>query len=163
QSQLYNCLVTVLAAPPSGEVAGGRRQAPEDGLLTPAARRPTPGARAGVRDDHGRGRVQVVEDNAVNQRVAVRMLQSSGYRVGARHVVACLARWSAQAEPGPPEEAVDARTLAALRDLQGEGQPDILAELIPIYLRETPLRLAALHEALARADAGALRREAHSL
>src|SRR5205085_11049688 len=55
------------------------------------------------------------------------------------------------------------REQAALRDLQGEGQPDILAELISIYLRETPPRLAALHEALARADAGALRREAHSL
>jgi two-component system, sensor histidine kinase and response regulator len=79
------------------------------------------------------------------------------------HLEAILNRWRAQAEPGPPEEAVDARTLAALRDLQGEGQPDILAGLSAVYLRETPPRLAALHEAVAHADAGALRRAAHSL
>jgi CheY-like chemotaxis protein len=190
--------------------------------------------------------VLVVEDNAVNQRVAVRMLEKQGYRADAAangreavdmlaqipydlvlmdcqmpemdgyaataairrreweqgaptrrtpiiamtanalegdaerclaagmddylakpltvpHLTAVLARWGVQAEPGPPEEAVDASALAALQDLQGEGQPDLLAELSAIYLRETPLRLAALHEALARADAEALRRAAHSL
>jgi len=62
-----------------------------------------------------------------------------------------------------PQEAVDARTLAALRDLQGEGQPDILAELIAVYLHDTPPRLAALHETLVHADAAALQREAHDL
>ena len=79
------------------------------------------------------------------------------------HLEAVLTRWRAQAEPGPPEEAVDASTLAALRDLQGEGQPDLLAELIAVYLRDTPPRLAALHEAVARTDAEALRREAHGV
>jgi HPt (histidine-containing phosphotransfer) domain-containing protein len=74
-----------------------------------------------------------------------------------------LARWSPQTGPGPPEQAVDAGTLAALRDLQGEGRHDILAEVIAVYLRDTPLRLAALHEAVARADAGALRGAAHYL
>ena len=74
-----------------------------------------------------------------------------------------MARWSPQTGPGPPEQAVDASTLAALRDLQGEGPPDILAELIAVYLRDTPPRLAALHEAVAHADAEALRRAAHSL
>jgi len=83
--------------------------------------------------------------------------------VTAPQLTAVLTRWSAQTEPGPPEEAVDARTLAALRDLQGEGQPDLLAELSAVYLRDTPPRLAALHEAVARADAEALRRAAHGL
>src|SRR5205823_11081355 len=32
--------------------------------------------------------------------------------VAARHLEAVLARWIAQAEPGPPEQAVDAHTLA---------------------------------------------------
>jgi HPt (histidine-containing phosphotransfer) domain-containing protein len=58
---------------------------------------------------------------------------------------------------------VDARALAALRDLQGAGRPDLLAEVIAVYLRDTPARLAALHEAVARTDAEALRRAAHSL
>jgi CheY-like chemotaxis protein len=79
------------------------------------------------------------------------------------HLEAVLTRWSAQAEPGPPDEAVDASALAALQDLQGEGQPDLLAELIAVYLREAPPRLATLHAAAACADAGALRRAAHSL
>jgi HPt (histidine-containing phosphotransfer) domain-containing protein len=83
--------------------------------------------------------------------------------VTVQHLEAVLARWNPQTGPGAPDEAVDASTLATLRDLQGEGRPDILAELIAIYLRDTPPRLAALHEAVARADAGALRREAHGL
>jgi HPt (histidine-containing phosphotransfer) domain-containing protein len=58
---------------------------------------------------------------------------------------------------------VDGSILALLQDLQREGQPDILAEVIAVYLRDTPLRLAALHEAVARADAGALRGAAHYL
>jgi CheY-like chemotaxis protein len=269
QSQLYNCLVTVLAA------SGDRRQAAADSgaaglspvgagygqgsaiarsaiagssagqgsyaagasVLSPDARRPSPA---------GRGRVLVVEANAVNQRVAVRMLEKQGYHadavangheavdalaqipydlvlmdcqmpemdgyaataairrcerdqgaaarrtpiigmtanalqgdaekclaagmdgylakpVTAHQLAAVLTRWSAQAEPGVAQEAVDTSTLAALRNLQGEVQPDIRAELIAVYLRDTPPRLAALREALARADAGALRGAAHCL
>jgi HPt (histidine-containing phosphotransfer) domain-containing protein len=83
--------------------------------------------------------------------------------VTAHHLETVLTRWSAQAEPGAPQDAVEAGTLAALRDLQGEGQPDILAEVIAVYLHDTPSRLAALHEAVTRADAGALRGAAHSL
>jgi CheY-like chemotaxis protein len=83
--------------------------------------------------------------------------------VAARRLEAILARWSPPAEPGAPDEAVDASVVAALRDLQRAGQPDILAELIAVYLRDTPSRLTALDEALARADAAALWREAHGL
>jgi HPt (histidine-containing phosphotransfer) domain-containing protein len=83
--------------------------------------------------------------------------------VTAQHLATLLTRWGAQAEPGAPQEAVDTSALAALRDLQGEGQPDLLAAVSAVYLRDTPPRLAALHKALARADAEALRREAHGL
>ena len=83
--------------------------------------------------------------------------------VTVQRLEAVLARWRPQTGPGAPEEAVDGNVLAALRDLQGEGRPDILAELIAIYLRDTPPRLAALHEAVARTDAAALRRAAHGL
>jgi len=76
---------------------------------------------------------------------------------------AVLARWRPQTGPGAPDEAVAARALSALRDLQGEGRPDLLAELIAVYLRDTPPRLAALREAVARADAEVLRREVHGL
>jgi CheY-like chemotaxis protein len=74
-----------------------------------------------------------------------------------------LTRWRPQSGPGLPEEAVDGNVLAALRHLQGAGRPDLLAELLTVYLRDTPRRLTALHEAVAGADAEAVRREVHSL
>jgi CheY-like chemotaxis protein len=83
--------------------------------------------------------------------------------VTVQRLEAVLTHWSPQTGPGTPNEVVDARALAALRDLQGAGRPDLLAELLAIYLRDTPPRLAALHEAVARADAAALRRAAHGL
>jgi CheY-like chemotaxis protein len=190
--------------------------------------------------------VLVVEDNAVNQRVAVRMLETRGYRVDAvasgreavdalahipydlvlmdcqmpemdgyaataeirrreraqgaatrrtpiiamtanalkgdaekclaagmddylpkpvtvQRLEAALARWSPQTRLGAPEEVVDASIVALLRDLHREGRPDILAEVIAVYLCDTPPRLAALHEAVARADAEAVRRETYGL
>jgi CheY-like chemotaxis protein len=83
--------------------------------------------------------------------------------VTAQRLAAVLARWRPRAGPGTPDETVDARALAALRDLQGAGRPDLLPELIAVYLRDTPPRLAALHEAVTHADAEALRRAAHGL
>src|SRR5205085_11786057 len=83
--------------------------------------------------------------------------------VTVQRLAAVLARWRPQTGPGAPDEAVAARALSALRDLQGEGRPDLLAELIAVYLRDTPPRLAALREAVARADAEVLRREVHGL
>src|SRR5437764_7462393 len=82
--------------------------------------------------------------------------------VTVQRLEAVLTRWRPQTAPGAPDEVVDARALAALRDLQGAGRPDLLAELIAIYLRDTPPRLAALHEAVVRADPDALRRAAPS-
>jgi CheY-like chemotaxis protein len=241
QSPLYNSLVMVL----SGSV--GQHIPATDVAANGGARPHTASVgEAHVGDVHIRGRVLVVEDNVVNQRVAVRMLEKQGYHadaaadgreavemlaqipydlvlmdcqmpvmdgyaatatirrrereqgaaarrtpivamtasalngdaekclaagmddyipkpVTAQRLAAVLARWSPQPRPGPPEAAVDARTLAALRDRLGEGQPDFLAELSALYLRDTPPRLAALHRALARADAATLRREAHGL
>ncbi|HKC75731.1 MAG TPA: response regulator, partial [Chloroflexota bacterium] len=234
-SQLYNSLVMVL----SGSV--GQRIPPTD-----VAARGGSDPHGTERHEQGRGRVLVVEDNAVNQQVAVRMLEKRGYRVDAvangreavdalarrpynlvlmdcqmpemdgyaataairrreraqgtaarrtpiiamtahalegdaekclaagmddyipkpvtvQRLEAVLTRWSPRTAPGGPDEAVDARALAALRDLQGAGRPDILAEVIAVYLRDTPPRLAALHDAVARTDAEALRRAAHSL
>jgi HPt (histidine-containing phosphotransfer) domain-containing protein len=82
--------------------------------------------------------------------------------VTVQHLEAVLTRWGPQTGPGTPEEAVDGNVLAALRDL-GEGRPEILAELIAVYLHDTPPRLATLHEAVAHTDAEVLRRAAHSL
>ncbi len=44
-----------------------------------------------------------------------------------------------------------------------EGDPELLAEMVGLFLQDCPQLLAALREALARGDAGALRRAAHTL
>ncbi|HKC75046.1 MAG TPA: response regulator, partial [Chloroflexota bacterium] len=66
-AQLYACLATVLAGPGEGTAATHPSASPPD----PPPARP------------GEGRVLVVEDNAVSQRVAVRMLEKRGYRADA--------------------------------------------------------------------------------
>jgi PAS domain S-box-containing protein len=233
-SQLFKSLVLALAGPTGQRIAA-----------TDIAAGGEAGPSGAERPDQGRGRVLVVEDNAVNQRVAILMLEKRGYRADAvangreavdalthipydlvlmdcqmpemdgyaataairrrereqgraarrtpiiamtahalegdaekclaagmddyipkpvtvQHLEAILARWSHQTRPDAPDEAMDASALAALRDL-GEGRPDILDEVIAVYLRNSPRHLAALHEAVTRADAEAVRREAHGL
>jgi PAS domain S-box-containing protein len=71
-SQLYNSLVQVLSG------SGGQRTPTTD-----VAARGGAGPSGTQRPDQRRGRVLVVEDNAVNQRVAVRMLETRGYHADA--------------------------------------------------------------------------------
>jgi signal transduction histidine kinase/DNA-binding response OmpR family regulator len=64
--------------------------------------------------------------------------------------------------------ATDGRSAAAaveeaLADLAGLGGPEIVDELIGIYLEHTPPQLGALRDAVARGDAGVIRSRAHSL
>jgi CheY-like chemotaxis protein len=71
-SQLYNSLVLVLSG------SGGQGMPTTDVAATGGS-----GPHGVERPDQGRGCVLVVEDNATNQRVAVRMLETRGYRVDA--------------------------------------------------------------------------------
>ncbi|HLA75762.1 MAG TPA: response regulator, partial [Gammaproteobacteria bacterium] len=59
--------------------------------------------------------------------------------------------------------SIDHQVLEGLHGLQIEGTPDVVGELIDIYLADTPLLLQSLHEAIPQGDAQALRRTAHSL
>ena len=58
---------------------------------------------------------------------------------------------------------VDPEVLQMLADLQEPGEPDLLRELITLFLRDTPERLDALRRALARDDLETTGRAAHSL
>ncbi|OLE96249.1 MAG: hypothetical protein AUG75_22660 [Cyanobacteria bacterium 13_1_20CM_4_61_6] len=65
-----------------------------------------------------------------------------------------------QVEPGP---ALDRAVLSELRQLQGEGEPDIVQELAEAFEFETPPLLEALCQAVAEGQPEQLKRAAHNL
>jgi PAS domain S-box-containing protein len=70
------------------------------------------------------------------------------------------------ADNGRPEEstpALDPAVLAELRQFQGEGEPDIVLELLEAFQFETPPLLEALRQAVAEGQPEQLKRAAHNL
>jgi HPt (histidine-containing phosphotransfer) domain-containing protein len=67
------------------------------------------------------------------------------------------------AHPAPVEPAIDATALDALRDLQEDGEPDILPALVNMFLSDARPRLDALSDAVQRGIAPIVEREAHAL
>ena len=90
-----------------------------------------------------------------------------------RSVTARLQPFEEISEGAPPttddgrqEEAtpaLDPVVLAELRQLQGEGEPDIVQELAEAFQFETPPLLEALRQAVAEGQSEALKRAAHNL
>jgi CheY-like chemotaxis protein len=60
-------------------------------------------------------------------------------------------------------DAVDYAVLDKLRELQEEGQPDVLTDLITLFISDARSRLAALGTAVTEQDGDALQRTAHTL
>ena len=250
QSELYDTLVTVMGLPAEAASTPSRAHAP---LVT----------RHNLREKRAvtRAPLLVAEDNAINQKVAVKMLERLGYRADVaadgfeavealsrvpyaavlmdvqmpemdgyeatveirrreeegqgRHtpiiamtanamqgdrekaleagmddyvpkpvkraeLEAVLKRWISQqessklgmpatvpdADPTALDEAeppVEESVLAGLRELQEEGEPDILNELIELFLTDVPPQLVALREAVESGDAHSVERIAHTL
>lgn len=65
--------------------------------------------------------------------------------------------------PVPPPGAVDMATLLSFEEAQIEGEPDLVVELIDLYLEDASAKIGALREALAQPDETKLRRLAHCL
>ena len=241
QSKLYDAIATVTAAQEEG------KQEEERLLIT----RHT----ISERRINSRAHILVAEDNQVNQKVAIRMLERLGYRadvaangleaveavghipysavlmdvqmpemdgyeataeirrreegrdhhtpiiamtanamqgdrektleagmddyipkpVKAEDLEAVLKRWvlrqdAATTAPEPDsdfgdlsDDSIDLSVLAGLRELQGEGEPDIVAELAQMLLEDAPLGLAELQKAVERGDANSVERFAHTL
>jgi two-component system, sensor histidine kinase and response regulator len=66
-------------------------------------------------------------------------------------------------QPQSTEQAFDASLLGSLRELQQEGSPDLITELIELYTKETKKRLTELRSALNDQDMTGLRRTVHYL
>jgi HPt (histidine-containing phosphotransfer) domain-containing protein len=62
-----------------------------------------------------------------------------------------------------PCDAVDLPTLRGFEEAGVEGEPDIVVELIDIYLESAPRLVAAVREAAAAGDVASLSRAAHNL
>ncbi len=253
QSKLFDAIATVMSHP-AGEVS-----APQHDEAPIVTRRSVREAQARPRERLARAHVLVAEDNQVNQKVAVRMLERLGYRAdvaanglealeslsripyaavlmdvqmpemdgyeataeirrregteGRTPIIAMTAnamqgdrekaleagmddyvpkpvkpeqletvleRWIAQQEPSKPdvvakapdddptssdgaEAPLDESVLAGLRELQEEGEPDILNELIEMFLTDVPPQLVGLQEAMEAGDAQSVERIAHTL
>ena len=69
------------------------------------------------------------------------------------------------AVPGNPAQAevYDPRFISTLRSLRTEGEPDPVAELVDLFISDTPLRLKAAEDAFQARDAESLRVAAHTL
>ncbi len=67
------------------------------------------------------------------------------------------------AVPGGATDPLDKSVLSGLRDLQEEGEPDILAELTELFIKDMPTQLKALREAIEGGDAPSVRRVTHTL
>ena len=64
-----------------------------------------------------------------------------------------------ESEEGPLDRGV----LVGLRELQEEGEPDLLEELIELFLADVPPQLVALRKAVDAGDAHSVERIAHTL
>ena len=62
-----------------------------------------------------------------------------------------------------PGNFLDQSVLASLRELQDEGDPDIVAEVGGLFLKHSPDKVKAILEALETGDAKGLYLAAHSL
>ncbi len=57
---------------------------------------------------------------------------------------------------------LDQDVLASLRELQGEGETDLVGELVELFIEDTPARIAELCQAVARGALEATALAAHS-
>lgn len=73
-------------------------------------------------------------------------------------------RRGSQTLPSPDAEAVlEGNVLATLREIEQEGEPDFVAELAQMFLRDARVRFGELREAADAGTSESLRRTAHTL
>jgi PAS domain S-box-containing protein len=72
-----------------------------------------------------------------------------------------LDRWlSQESQEGDP---IDRYVLDSLRELQGEGEPDLVAEIAGLFLEDAPTRMRDLRKTFGDGDARGVERAAHAI
>jgi HPt (histidine-containing phosphotransfer) domain-containing protein len=61
------------------------------------------------------------------------------------------------------QDALDPKVIDSLRQLTAPGEPDVLAEVLKIFLEDVPKKIRSLQLAAEAGDAGQVARLAHSL
>jgi len=70
---------------------------------------------------------------------------------------------SRHAKAASSGDSIDMAVLEGFRELQTDGSPDLVAELIEMFLRDTTSRLAVMRKAVFEENVQAIRQDAHSL
>ncbi len=81
----------------------------------------------------------------------------------AAHAVREPLAFAGASAPDASAEPVDLAVLLSLEEAQVAGEPDLVVELLDLYVEDTPRRLDAIRGALAASDLASLRRAAHAL
>jgi len=102
-------------------------------------------------------------DDYIAKPVEVRSLRAALERAASHNP--SPAKQQTPETPGPAEtdEPIDWNVLAGLRELQEEGEPDIIRKLFDLFVADTPHRLAAIRKAVENRNAAVLARQAHAL
>jgi CheY-like chemotaxis protein/HPt (histidine-containing phosphotransfer) domain-containing protein len=102
-------------------------------------------------------------DDYITKPVRLPDLQAALLKIRARMPSRRSGASSPQQPRGGDEPAIDPAFLAGLRTLQAPGEPDAVAELAELFLRDAPPRVERIHGAIADRDPVALREAAHGL
>ncbi len=70
---------------------------------------------------------------------------------------------SSKAAEGTASTAIDPQVIQGLRELGGDDEPDLLVELIDIFLEDAPHRMKDISEGFAAGDLDRVERGAHTL
>jgi PAS domain S-box-containing protein len=114
-------------------------------------------------DDYVTKPIRVPELQAALERWGPRIHHNEQHKPGPRAAssTGSLARPPTQPDHAGP--ALDPGVIAGLRELQIEGEPNLVAALVELFITETPPMLASMRQAVTDAQADQLRRTAHSL
>ena len=136
---------------PAGRASASWRRAPPSRRASGRSHQSRAGRRAAGARTQGRGTESTL-----------RGPRPGAYRVRpGQSMMLPAMTYPSRVNPGNP--AVDPEAIEQLRFLEDEDQPNVVAELVLLFVEHTPPKIAAIRDGITQGDAGAVKRAAHSL